>query len=66
MENIKNTPQIKSEAVVQRRSVQMCSVIKMFLEILQIHKKTSVSGFLFQQNCSPQACDFIKGTLMQI
>ena len=56
MENIKNTPQIKSEAVVHR-----CSVNKVLLEISQNSQENTRARVLsFLIKLQPSACDFIK------
>ena len=59
MENIKKTPQIKSEAVVQR-----CSLNKVFLEISQNFERHLFKKETLTQVFSREFCEVYKSTFV--
>ena len=62
MKNIKNTQQIKLEAVIQR-----CSVNKVFLKVLQNSQANTCTRVSLLTKLRPQACEYVKKeTLAQV
>ena len=58
MENIKNTPQMKSEAVIQR-----CSINKMFLELSQNSQENKCARVFFNKVAALRLANLVKKRL---